>query len=105
MNIAKMMQQATKMQSDMKALQERLKTTDVSHSSSGIAMVMNAGSGKLTSLTIDPSLVDANDKETLEDLIVAVLNQTIDKKDEMVNAETKGIMGGLQLPPGFQLPF
>lgn len=105
MNIAKMMQQANKMQSDMKALQEKLKTTDVSHALSGVTVTLNAGNGKLSVLSIDQSLIDPSDKETLEDLVIAAINQTIDKKDEMVAAETQKIMGGLQLPPGMQLPF
>jgi len=105
MNIAKMMQQANKMQSDMKSLQEKLKTTDVSHTLSGISVTINAGTGKLSALSIDAALVDPSDKDTLEDLVIAAINQAIDKKDEMVNAETQKIMGGLKLPAGMQLPF
>lgn len=105
MNIAKMMQQANRMQSDMKALQEKLKTTDVSHSQNGITVTINAASGKIAALSIDPSLLDANDKEIFEDLMTAVYNQAVDKKDALVSEETGKIMGGLQLPPGFQMPF
>lgn len=105
MNIAKMMQQANKMQSDMKAMQERLKGTDVTHSQNGIAVTINAASGKIVSLSVDPSLLDPADKETFEDLMTAVYNQAVDKKDAMVGEETQKIMGGMQLPPGFQLPF
>lgn len=105
MNIAKMMQQANKMQGDMKALQERLKTTDVTHSTSGVTITLNAGSGKISALSVDASLLDANDKETFEDVMIAAFNQTVDKKDALVGEETQKIMGGLQLPPGFQMPF
>lgn len=105
MNIAKMMQQATKMQNDMKALQEQLKTTEVSHSVSGVSITMNAGNGKLSALTVDAALLDPSDKETFEDVMIAALNQTIDKKDALVADETQKIMGGLKLPAGFQLPF
>lgn len=105
MNIAKMMQQASKMQNDMKALQERLKTTDVTHETSGVSITMNAGTGKLSALTVDAALLDPSDKETFEDVMIAAMNQTIDKKDALVAEETQKIMGGLQLPPGFQMPF
>lgn len=104
MNIAKMMQQATRMQSDMKAMQERLKTTAFSGHVSGVEVVM-LGSGEVQKLTIDQQLIDPVEKETLEDVIVAALNQARAKMDEAIAAETQTIMGGLKLPPGFQLPF
>lgn len=104
MNIAKMMQQATKMQSDMKAMQERLKTTEVQAETAGVNVVM-LGNGLVKSLSIDPSLIDPNDKETLEDTIIAALNKARDKMEEMVASETQKIMGGLKLPPGMSLPF
>lgn len=104
MNIAKMMQQATKMQTDMKAMQEKLKLAEIEAALSGISVKM-LGSGVLTGLTIDQSLVDPDDKETLEDLLIAAVNKAREKMEEMVAAETQKIMGGLQLPPGFQLPF
>lgn len=104
MNIAKMMQQASKMQNDMKAMQEKLKTTEVEASLSGITVKM-LGSGQVKSVSIEQSLIDPNDKETLEDLIVAALNKAREKSEELTAAETQKIMGGLQLPPGFQLPF
>jgi DNA-binding YbaB/EbfC family protein len=104
MNIAKMMQQATKMQSDMKTMQAKLQSTEVESSLSGINVKM-LGSGQLKSLSIDAALIDPNDKETLEDLIVAAVNKAREKIEEMTAGETQKIMGGLQLPPGFQLPF
>lgn len=104
MNIAKMMQQATKMQSDMKSMQERLKTTEVQAETAGINVVM-LGNGLVKSLSIDPSLIDPADKETLEDTVIAALNKARDKMEEMVAEETQKIMGGLKLPPGISLPF
>ncbi len=104
MNLAKMMQQATRMQSDMKAMQERLKTTPFEASVSGVTVTI-LGSGVVERLTIDPVLINPSEKETLEDVIVAALNQARQKMDEHVTTETQKLMGGLQLPPGFQLPF
>jgi DNA-binding YbaB/EbfC family protein len=104
MNIAKMMQQAKKMQDDMKSMQEKLKTIDVQASVSGVSVTM-AGSGEVKVISIDAALIKPEDKETLEDLIVAALNQAREKMDKMVGEETKKIMGGMQLPPGMSLPF
>lgn len=104
MNLAKMMQQATRVQSDMKAMQERLKSATFDANVSGVAVTI-LGSGDVQKVTIDASLIDPNEKETLEDVIVAALNQARAKMEEAVAAETQGIMGGLKLPPGFQLPF
>ena len=105
MNIAKMMQQANKMQSDVKALQDRLNQTDIEHTQSGVAVKLVVGTKQLKSLSIDASLIDPNDKETLEDVLVAVLNQAQAKADEMSAEETQKIMGGLKLPAGMKLPF
>lgn len=104
MNIAKMMQQATRMQSDMKAMQEKLKTSEFSAEVSGVQVTM-LGNGTVQKLAISPNLIDTSDKETLEDVIVATLNAARAKMEEAVAADTQKIMGGLQLPPGFQLPF
>lgn len=105
MNIAKMMQQANKMQSDVKALQERLNQTEIEHTQSGVSVKIIAGSKQMKSLSIDASLIDPTDKETLEDVLVAVINAVQTKAEEMSASETQKIMGGLQLPPGMKLPF
>lgn len=104
MNIAKMMQQATKMQSDMKSMQERLKTMEVQTETAGISVVM-LGSGVLKTLSISPDLIDPSDKETLEDAVIAAVNHAREKVETMAADETQKIMGGLKLPPGMSLPF
>lgn len=104
MNIAKMMQQAKRMQDDMKVLQEKLKTTEVQGGAGGVNVTM-FGNGAVKAITIDPTLLNPADKETVEDVIVAALNKAREAMEKMVESETQKIMGGLQLPPGFQLPF
>lgn len=104
MNIAKMMQQAKRMQDDMKTLQERLKTMEVQGESNGVSVTM-FGNGVVKSISIEPTLLKPEDKETVEDIIIAALNKARDAMEKMVEGETQKIMGGLQLPPGFQLPF
>lgn len=104
MNIAKMMQAATRIQNDMKAMQENLKTLPFEATVSGVSVTL-LGSGVVQHLSIDAALINPADKETLEDVVVAAINQARQKMDEHVASETKKLMGGLQLPPGFQLPF
>ena len=100
-----MMQQATKMQSDMKAMQEKLKTAEVESALSGINIKISGDGETIKGLTIDKELIDPNDKETLEDLLIAAINKAIEKAKEIGAAEAQKIMGGLQLPPGIKLPF
>ncbi len=104
MNIAKMMQQAKRMQDDMKTLQEKLKVLEVQGGVSGVNVTLY-GNGVVKAISIDPSLLNPADKETTEDVIVAALNKARETMEKMVEGETQKIMGGLQLPPGFQLPF
>lgn len=104
MNLAKMMQQATRMQSDMKTMQEKMQQTEIDANVAGVQVKM-LGNGEVKAITIDPTLIDPNDKETLEDSIIAALNQARQKIETMTAEETQKIMGGMQLPPGMKLPF
>lgn len=105
-NLGSMMKQAQEMQTKLQEMQERLMETEMS-GSSGVGMVtaiMN-GKGELRGLTLDPSLFTEEDKEILEDLIVAAVNDAKTKVDAYTQEETQKAMGGLQLPPGVKLPF
>lgn len=105
MNIAKMMQQANKMQSDMKSMQERLKQVEIENTVAGVTVKISGDGEEIKAISIDATLVDPNDKETLEDSVTAAVNQAIKKAKEAAEGEAKKIMGGLQLPPGMKLPF
>ena len=59
----------------------------------------------MKSLEIDPSLLTSEDKEVVEDLIVAAHNDAKAKSEEMMAEEMKAVTGGLQLPPGMKMPF
>ena len=63
------------------------------------------GKGMLRKLKIDPSLVDPDDVEMLEDLIAAAFNDAKAKVEDMVASRMAEITGGLQLPGGMKLPF
>jgi DNA-binding YbaB/EbfC family protein len=105
-NRGQMMKQAQEMQARMQALQERLELEEVSGASGGgmVSVVLN-GKGLLRRIKIDPSLVAPDDVEMLEDLIVAAFNDAKAKVEAMVSEKMSELTGGIQLPPGFKMPF
>ena len=62
------------------------------------------GKGALRTVKIDPSLINADDVEVLEDLIVAAVNDAKGKVETRVSEEMQKLTGGLDLPPGMSLP-
>ncbi|NVK19824.1 MAG: YbaB/EbfC family nucleoid-associated protein [Methylocystaceae bacterium] len=105
-NMAKMMQQAQKMQSKMQEFQDGLADLEIyGTAGGGMVNVVISGKADLKKIDIDPSLVDPEDKEVLEDLIVAAMADAKSKMEEEVNKRMSEITGGLQLPPGMSLPF
>ena len=105
-NLTNMMKQAQEMQSKMAEMQNRLGDIEVTGQSGGgmVTAVMTA-KNELRSLAIDPSLISPDDKEMLEDLIVAAINDARTKAEARVQEETSQLMGGMKLPPGLKLPF
>ena len=100
-NIGQMMKQAQMMQENMRRMQEQLGTMEVEgQSGSGAVKVVMTCKHEMRRVSIDPSLMSASDREMLEDLLVAALNDAARKVDETVSQK----MGGL-MPPGFKLPF
>lgn len=100
-NIQQMMQKAQVMQKKMAALQEELAGVEVSGSAGGgLVQVVMTCKGAMRSLTIDPSLIDPNDKEMLEDMIKAACNDARAKADEKMATETQKAMSDMGLPPG-----
>ena len=105
-NLGQMMKQAQEMQSKMAELQERLAENEVTGAAAGgmVQVTMN-GKGVLRAVRIDPSLVDPAEVQVLEDLIVAAANDAKTKVEQEVAQEMQKLTGGLNLPPGFSLPF
>lgn len=106
MNIQKMMKQAQEMQNKIGTLQAKLEEEEAEGSSGGgmITVRLN-GKGMMKKIQIDPKLIDPNDKEMLEDLIIAAFNDAKTKVEAHFNTEMGKIAGGLGLPPGMKLPF
>lgn len=105
-NMQKMMKQAQEMQFKMEEMQEKLKDIQVeAESGGGMIKVQMLCNGVVQKIDIDESLVNS-DKETLEDLIVAAINNTNEVKDERIKTETKSMMEGMGLPgDGTGMPF
>lgn len=98
-NIASMMKQAQQMQGRMAEMQESLATMKVEASAGGGMVKVEAnGQQKILSVTIEPSLMDSNDKEMMEDLMVAAVNQALDKAREKAAEEMAKITGELDVP-------
>ena len=100
-----LMSQAKKMQEKMKETQEALKKIEIEGISGGnsVKVIMN-GEGDLKKITFDDALLKES-KEILEDLIVAAHNDAKSKLKKKTAEEISKVTGGIDLPPGFKLPF
>ena len=100
-NMQGMMKKVQKMQAEMKKMQEELKTRTVEVSVGGgaVAVVMN-GEKVVESLKINPTAVDPEDVEMLEDLVLAAIHAAGKKVDDMLAQEMGKVTGGLNLPTG-----
>jgi DNA-binding YbaB/EbfC family protein len=74
-------------------------------SGGGLVKVRATAKGRIIGLAIDDSLIVPEDKQMLEDLVVAAFNDAREKADAASNAEMGKMSTGLPLPPGFKLPF
>ena len=103
--IAGLMKQAQAMQDNMKKAQDALALVEVEgQSGAGLVKVVMTCKNDVKRVTIDPSLL-ADDKDMLEDLVAAAFNDAV-RKAEAVSAEKMGgLSAGMQLPPGFKMPF
>jgi hypothetical protein len=104
-NLGQMMKQAQQMQAKMQEMQEKLAGIELTGSSgAGMVTVTLNGKGEARRVKIDPSLFNADDAEVVEDLIVAAFADAKGKLETAVAEEMSKITGGLNLPPGFNLP-
>ena len=105
-NMSQIMKQAKAMQEKMAEMQKKIEETEIEGSSGGgaVKIVMN-GKHEVKNLFIDPSIVNSNEKEVLEDLIIAAINDVNKKIAESTNDQLRSISGGMGLHTGFKLPF
>ena len=105
MDIQKMMQQAQIMQDRMQDLQAELTVTEVQgQSGGGMVNVTITCGGMVKALKISPEVVNSDDKETLEDLVIAAFNNARENADELMAVRTQELMKELGLPAGASLP-
>lgn len=100
-----MMKQAQQMQEKMQKLQEQAASAEVlGESGAGLVKVVMTGRHDVRKVTVDPSLL-SEDKEVLEDLLAAAVNDAVRKVEQETGSIMGDLMAGMQLPPGFKLPF
>jgi len=101
-NMTGMMKKVQKLQAEMGKLQEELKTRTLEATvGGGVVKVVITGEKQIQSITIDPSAVDPEDVEMLQDLIVAAINEAIKKVDDMMAQEMGKLTGGMNIPGMF----
>ncbi len=105
-DMAKMMKAAQEMQKKMAALQEEMhKVTVTGESGAGLVKAVCTVKGELKSLDIDPSIFNADDKEVVEDLILAAIKDAQAKAGDKAKEEMGKITEGMGLPKDMDLPF
>ena len=104
-DFSKVLEQAKSMQNKMKETQESLKKIEVEGIAGGGSIKVNLnGDGELIKMYISPEIMSEN-KEILEDLIMAAHNDAKQKIKIKASEELSKITGGIPLPPGFKWPF
>ncbi|MFL2660722.1 MAG: YbaB/EbfC family nucleoid-associated protein [Alphaproteobacteria bacterium] len=105
-DMSQIMKQAKAMQEKMAEMQKKLEDAEIEGISGGGAIkVIMSGKHDLKKIDIDPTLIKADEKEVLEDLIIAAINDATTKISEHMNNQLGSLSGGMGLPPGIKLPF
>ncbi len=103
--IGQLMKQAQEMQANMKKAQEEMASLTVTgESGAGVVRITMTCQHQVRSIAIDDSMI-GDDKEMLEDLIVAAFNDAVRKVEATVQEKYSGMASGMALPPGMKLPF
>ena len=99
MDMNKMLKQARKMQADLAKVQEEVNELSTEASvGGGVVKVVAGGDLSIKSISIDPSAVDPEDVEMLEDLVTAAVNEALRSAQELASARMNAITGGMSLP-------
>jgi DNA-binding protein, YbaB/EbfC family len=103
--IGQLMQQAQRMQEDMKRAQEEIAKLEVTGSAGGgLVSVTMTGAHEVRKVTIDRQTF-ADDPEMAEDLVAAAMNDAVNKVAQASRDRMGGVTAGMSLPPGFKMPF
>jgi DNA-binding YbaB/EbfC family protein len=97
---------AANAQVELQKVQDNLEHVEVAgQAGGGMVTIRATAKGRILGVEIDPSLLIAEEKETLEDLIVAAINDARTNADRVANDQMQQMTSGLALPPGMKLPF
>jgi DNA-binding YbaB/EbfC family protein len=103
--LAGFLQQAQKMQENMKLAQEQLASTEVEgQAGAGLVKVTMTCTNQVRVVRIDASLL-GDEKDMLEDLVAAAFNDAVRRAEEATRQKMTPLSAGMSLPPGFKLPF
>jgi DNA-binding YbaB/EbfC family protein len=103
--MAQLMQQAQRMQENLKRAQEEIAKIEVTgQSGGGMVSVLMSGRHEVRRVNIDRKLF-ADDPEMAEDLVAAAINDAVNKVADASQRQMSEVTGGMNLPPGFQMPF
>lgn len=105
-NMGNIMKQAQMMQANMQRAQAEIAALEVTgEAGGGMAKVVMTGKHEVRRVTLDPTLVSGDDKDMLEDLIAAAVNDAVQKVERVSQEKMSKLMGGMNLPPGLKMPF
>jgi nucleoid-associated protein EbfC len=105
-NLDELMKMAQNAQDQLMKAQDNLDRVEVEGvSGGGLVRIRASAKGRIISVEIDESLLQPSEKQMVEDLVAAALNDARGKADLAAQEAMKQATGGLQLPPGFKLPF
>ena len=100
-----MMKQAMALQANMKKAQEEIANMEViGEAGGGMVKVTMTGKHEVKRVQIEPQVI-SEDREMLEDLIAAAINDAVNKVEAQCQQRMSSVMSGVALPPGFKLPF
>jgi nucleoid-associated protein EbfC len=104
MDMMRLMKQAQEMQAKVGRMQAELEELETEGTAGGgLVKVVLSGKNQLKRVSIDPSLLNADDREVVEDLIVAAHADAAQRNARVVEERMKAVTGGLPLPPGLKL--
>ena len=99
MDMGKLMKQAKKMQQEMAKIQEELAEKQVEASAGGgVVRVVANGKQELLEVKIDPSVVDSDDVEMLQDLVLAAANEALEQSRDLASQRLNSVAGGMGIP-------
>ncbi|MCK6371373.1 MAG: YbaB/EbfC family nucleoid-associated protein [Gammaproteobacteria bacterium] len=105
-DLGQLLKQAQRMQSEMQKAQAELANIEVQGEAGGgmVRIAMSCGH-EVRSISIDPSLLAGDDREMLEDVLVAAFNDALRKVEKAVQERCSGLTAGMNLPGGLKMPF